>query len=444
MAEITELSAAETGRRIESGALDAREATEAYLSAIDAHADASRIYTRVRTDEARREAAAAAGRAKSGLRRGPLDGVPISWKDLFDFSGEITESGSAMLKGRTPEVDAVVVANAKRAGLVALGKTHQTELAFSGLGVNPVTATPPNRFDAALAPGGSSSGAAASVVFGLAAAGIGSDTGGSVRIPAAWNSLVGLKTTHGLLSDRGLVPLCARFDTTGPLCRTVEDSALLLEAMGGGSAPDLSGATLKGARFAVLETVALDADCRDAPRAAFETAVDALSRAGAKVERVEAPEVAAALPLSPVVFTGEAWAEWGETIEEKGDLMFAPVRDRFRSGATITAASYIRDWRRLERIRSEWAKRMAAFDAVLIPSAPLLPPNVEGLLADAEFFAQENLLTLRNTRIANLLGLCALTLPTATPACGIMLMGRPYGEAHLCRFGAAAAPVVAG
>lgn len=444
MTETTFLSAAETGRRIETGALDAREVAEAYLAAIEAHPARDAIYARTTPERARAEAAEAARRAKSGLRRSPLDGVPISWKDLFDTAGVATEAGSAMLKGRVPARDARVLANAARQGLVCLGKTHMTELAFSGLGLNPVTATPPNAFDPALAPGGSSSGAAVSTALGLAAAGIGSDTGGSVRIPAAWNSLVGLKTTHGWLPDDGVVLLCEGFDTIGPLCRSVEDAALLTAAMAGERAPDLAAASLSGARLAVLETVALDEECRDAPRAAFEEAVAALARAGASIERIEAPEVAAAMPLSPALFTGEAWAEWGETIEERGDVMFAPVRDRFRLGAAISAADYLRAWRKLKTLRAAWAERVAAFDAVLIPSCPIMPPDVARLMADPVFFASENLLTLRNTRIGNLLGLSALTLPTSTPSAGIMLMGKPFGEAALLRIGAAAEPVVGG
>ncbi len=442
MTELTFLSAAETGRRIESGALDPRDAAEAYLSAIEAHPARDSIYARTTPERARAEAAAAAARAKAGLRRSPLDGVPISWKDLFDSAGVATEAGSAMLKGRAPAQDARVLANATRQGLVCLGKTHMTELAFSGLGLNPVTGTPPNVFDPALAPGGSSSGAAASTALGLAAAGIGSDTGGSVRVPACWNGLVGLKTTHGWLPDEGVVLLCEGFDTIGPLCRSVEDASLLASAMAGERAPDLGGATVSGARLAVLETVALGEECRDAPRAAFEAAVAALARAGAQIERIEAPEVAAAMPLSPALFTGEAWAEWGAMIEERGDVMFAPVRERFRSGAAISAADYLRAWRKLKAIRAEWAARVAAYDAVLIPSCPILPPEAAKLLADLDFFAAENLLTLRNTRIGNLLGLSALTLPTPTPSTGIMLMGKPFGEAALCRIGAAAAPVV--
>ena len=444
MTETNEMSAAETGRRIASGALDARDVTEAYLAAIEASPFADAIYARTTPDAARAEADAAADRAKRGLMRGPLDGVPISWKDLFDTAGVVTEAGSKMLDGRTPERDATVVARGRRAGIVSLGKTHMTELAFSGLGLNPVTATPPNRFDPALAPGGSSSGAAASVSYGLAAAGIGSDTGGSVRIPSAWNSLVGLKTTHGLLPDDGVVLLCEGFDTVGPLCRTVEDCALLTSVMGALPFPDLTGATLKGARLAVLETVALDQDCREEPRAAFEAAVDRLAAAGAEIVRIDAPEVAEAMPLSPALFTGEAWAEWGETIERKGDLMFAPVRERFESGAAVDAATYLRSWRKLREIRARWAETAKPFDAVLIPSAPILPPNTERLMNDHDYFVTENLLALRNTRIGNLLGLSALTLPTATPSCGLMMMGKPFGEAALCRLGAAAEAVVAG
>ena len=440
---VTRLSAAETGRQIENGALNARDVTEAYIGAIEGHEFAERIYARTTFDTARAEADAAAARAKAGLRRGPLDGVPISWKDLFDTAGVATESGSAFLKGRVPERDAVVVARGRRAGVVSLGKTHQTELAFSGLGMNPITASPPNSIDPALAPGGSSSGAATSVGFGLATAGIGSDTGGSVRIPSVWNSLVGLKTTHGLVPNDGVVPLCARFDTVGPLCRSVEDAALLTAMLTGARAPDLGGATVKGARLLVLETVALDDDCRDEPRAAFEAAVERLAAAGAHITRDEVPAVAEALPLAGALFTGEAWAEWGETIEAKGDLMHPPVRDRFAAGAAVSAADFARGWMQMDALRVDYLAATAGYDAVLVPTSPILPPNAERLLSDAEFFTTENLLALRNTRIGNLLGLCGLTLPTATPACGIQFMGRPFDEARILRLGAAAERIVA-
>ncbi|MEM9269798.1 MAG: amidase, partial [Pseudomonadota bacterium] len=197
--EIQNVSAAEIGRKIRAGTWDAVEVTAAFLEACAAHPELDRIYARLTPERALAEAEAAQKRATTGQSLGPLDGVPISWKDLFDTAGVATESGSLLLQGRVPKRDAVVLERATRAGLVCLGKTHQTELAFSGLGINPKTATPPNGIVPELAPGGSSSGAAVSTKLGLAAAGIGSDTGGSVRIPSAWNDLVGLKTTHGRL-----------------------------------------------------------------------------------------------------------------------------------------------------------------------------------------------------------------------------------------------------
>ncbi len=443
MADVTELSAAETGRRIETSALDAREATEAYLAAIEAHPARDRIFVRVHAESARAEAAAAAARAKAGLRRSPLDGVPISWKDLFDWAGQPTESGSRMLAGRIPVRDAKVLANGRAAGTVALGQTHQTELAFSGLGINPVTATPPNRFDPARAPGGSSSGAATSVGFGLSAAGIGSDTGGSVRLPSAWNSLVGLKTTWGRVPSEGVVLLAEGYDTIGPLCRTVEDANLLLAMLEAGRPADLSGASLAGARLAVLETVALDAECRDAPRAAFEAGVAALAAAGANVERIEAPEVPAILALSGALITAEAWAEWGEAIEAKGGLMYPPIRERFRAGGAVSAAEHLRAMRKRSALRAAFWDRVSAYDAVLLPSSPILPPVVSEMLADEALFASENLLALRNTRIGNLLGACAITLPTAAKMCGLMAMAAPFAEGALLRLAAAAEPAVA-
>jgi aspartyl-tRNA(Asn)/glutamyl-tRNA(Gln) amidotransferase subunit A len=227
------MTAAALGRGIADGSIGPVALTEAYLAAIDAHPFRDRIYARVTADRARAEAAAAEARAKAGHRLSPLDGVPISWKDLFDTAGTATEAGSKLLAGRVPEADALVLRNATALGLVCLGKTHMTELAFSGLGYNPMTATPPCVNDHDAVPGGSSSGAAASVAFGLASAGIGSDTGGSVRVPSAWNDLVGLKTTAGRVPLDGVVPLCARFDTVGPLCRSVEDAALMLAALEG-------------------------------------------------------------------------------------------------------------------------------------------------------------------------------------------------------------------
>lgn len=430
-------SAGDLGRAIGAGKLDPVDLTEGFLSAIAAHPDADRIYARLTPDRARAEAEAAAQRAKAGLRISPLDGVPLSWKDLFDTAGVATKSGSRLLKGRIPDRDAEVLATATQQGLICLGKTHMTELAFSGLGLNPMTATPPNIHDPALVAGGSSSGAATSVAFGLAPAAIGSDTGGSVRIPAAWNDLVGLKTTSGRLSLKGVVPLVESFDTVGPITRNVEDATLLLAALGGGKPADLRGTTLAGARLAVLDTVAFD-DIREAPAAAFDAATRRLAAAGAHIKRLTFPALPEIMALSGILFTSEAYAIWRDRIEAAPDLMFPPILERFRSGASFKAADFVEAWRTLRATRTLWAEATAAYDAVLIPTAAILPPDAARLLSDPDYFAGENLLALRNTRIGNLLGLSALTLPTGTPSCGIMLMGKARGEEALLRLGLAA------
>ncbi|MEX1236029.1 MAG: amidase family protein [Roseovarius sp.] len=431
------MSAADLGRGIGAGRIDAVDLTEAYLEAIAAHPAAARIYTVVTQDRARAEAQAAAARAKEGQRRGPLDGVPISWKDLFDSAGTATGAGSRLLEGRVPDRDAKVLANATAAGLVCLGKTHMSELAFSGLGLNPMTATPPCVNDAEAVAGGSSSGAASGVAHGLAAAGIGSDTGGSVRVPAAWNDLVGLKTTAGRLSCEGTVPLAARFDTIGPLTRTVEDAALLLAVLEDRAPVDLRGASLTGMRFAALETTVME-DLRDAPARAYQEACTRLEAAGAQIVPVTVPEVEEAMDLSATLFSAEAYGTWQHVIEAAPDKMFGPIRDRFRGGQGVSAPEYVAAWQTLDRLRGVWAGRMAGFDAVLMPTAPNMPPNAVRLMEDGDYYVRENLLTLRNTRVGNLMGLAAITLPTGTHSCGIMLCGASMGEARLLRVAQAA------
>ncbi|MBD3763628.1 MAG: amidase [Rhodobacterales bacterium] len=430
-------TACDLGRAIGAGQVNAVELVEDFLDRIDRHPLAARIYARITPGRARAEALNAAARAKDGRRRGLLDGVPLSWKDLFDSAGVATEAGSALLQGRTPVRDARVLREATLQGSVCLGKTHMSELAFSGLGLNPVTATPPCVNDSGAVPGGSSSGAAASVAFGLAPAAIGSDTGGSVRIPAAWNDLVGLKTTHGLLSVEGVVPLADSFDTVGPLARSVEDCAALLGLLAGRPAPDLTGASLTGARFLVLTTVAQD-DLRPAPAAGFDRAVARLSAAGAHVTEAAVPAVAEAMGLAAVLFTAEAYGLWRDTIEAAPKKMFPRILDRFRSGAGFTAPDFVAAWRRLARLRADWAAATAGFDAVLVPTSPILPPQADRLLTDDAYYVTENLLALRNTRIGNLMGGCAITLPTGEPSCGISLIAPPLAEARLLRLAAAA------
>jgi Asp-tRNAAsn/Glu-tRNAGln amidotransferase A subunit and related amidases len=442
MVEYTEMSMCDLGRAIGAGDVDPRDLAAAFLDMAKAHPLSDRIYARFMEDRAMAEAKASWARARDGVRRGLLDGVPVSWKDLFDTAGVATEAGSALLKDRVPTRDAEVLRRASNAGLVALGKTHMSELAFSGLGLNPVTATTPCVNDPEAVSGGSSSGAAGSVAFGLAPGAIGSDTGGSVRIPSAWNDLVGLKTTAGRIPLDGVVPLASAFDTIGPLVKRVEDAAEVFAILDGSPAPDLKCATLKGKRLLVLENVVFD-DIRDAPLDAFEATVQKFRDAGAEIIRAEIPVVTDAMELAGILFTTEAYAEWREVIEAAPDLMFPRILERFRSGGAFSGVDYVAGWKKLAGLRADYLKATAGFDAVILPTAPNLPPKADRLMTDAEYYVTENLLTLRNTRVGNLMGLAALTLPTGISSCGVTLQTPPMSEARLLRLGKAAESALA-
>ena len=438
--------AAELGRAIAAGRIDARELTEAYLAAIEAHPARDDIYARTTPDRARAEAAAAADRARRGAPASPLDGVPLSWKDLFDTAGVATEGGTRLLAGRVPEADALVLRRATAAGTVCLGKTHTSELAFSGLGVNPMTATPPNAIRPDCAPGGSSSGAAVSTKLGLAAAGIGSDTGGSVRIPAGWNDLVGLKTTAGLIPLDGVIALSRSFDTIGPLCRTVEDCALLFSIMADRPAIDLAGPRLADEKLLIAETLVLDG-CDDGVVAAFEAAVDRLAAAGAPVARGPVPEfdgvVRTMRELSPLV-TSEGWAEWGELIQANPGVMFPRIEERFSQGRNADAKKDAAARREYARLSGELQARMGEHGLIAIPTTACFPPPVRRLLDEPDYFTERYLLALRNPRLANLLGLSSITVPTGTPMMGLMLLAPPHAESRLLRAGRAIEMALAG
>ncbi|MBX2853700.1 MAG: amidase [Rhodobacteraceae bacterium] len=434
-------SLASLGRDIEARRLDPRDIVEGYLDRASKTKD---VYVRVTAERAKREAAAAADRAKRGLRRGLLDGAPISWKDLFAVAGVPNEAGSKLCAGTTPADDAPVVARAARAGLPCLGKTHLSELAFSGLGYNPMTATAPNIFDASRVPGGSSSGAAASVTHDAAPAAIGSDTGGSVRIPSAWNGLVGLKTTHGLIPLEGVTPLSPSLDTVGPLTRTVEDAALLYAVLAKRPAPDLTSTNLNGAAFYIAETVMLD-DVAPELLEAFETSVERLAQAGARITRGPAPEFSEVLSIAAshgAIVNTEGYAVWREAIEARPNDIYPMIRERFRSGAGYRADQI--DFTRLEiqRLQRAYLARTAGFDAILSPTTPNHAPRITDIADDEAVYVRENLAALRNTRLGNLLGLCSLALPTAATPSGLpaslMLTAAPFAEPALLRLGAAA------
>lgn len=437
------MTATELGAGIAAGEIDPVALTEVFLGAINTHPMRDRIYARVTPDRARAEAQAASIRARENRRLSALDGVPISWKDLFDTAGIITEAGTKLMEGRTPDTDALVLQRATAAGLVCLGKTHMSEIAFSGLGLNPVMETPPCINDENAVPGGSSSGAAASVAFGLAAAGIGSDTGGSVRIPSAWNDLTGLKTTHGRLPLDGVVPLCLTFDTIGPLCRSIADCAAFFAILDDGKPLDLAGAHVKDLRFAILESVVMD-DLRDAPKTGFEAAITKLKTAGAQISRIKVPDLYEAFNRAGGLYAADSYGWWRDLVEANPEKMFPQILERVRGGASVMGADYVADWNRLREIRKTYAQITGTYDGVLMPTAPILPPDAARLLRDDAYYKGENLLALRNTRVANLMDVPSITLPTGTPSAGIMVNGQTGQDARLLRIGAVVEAVLLG
>ena len=432
MSDFNSLTASELGDMIGQGEIDPVELTEHFLSRIETSPIGKKIYSTVTSQLALEQAKDAKKRAISGRRLSSLDGVPISWKDLFDIKGYPCEAGSELLAGRLANQNCEVYNLAEAQGLICLGKTHMSELAFSGLGLNPVRETPPCVNYPESVPGGSSSGAATSVSFGLAAAGIGSDTGGSVRIPAAWNDLVGLKTTAGKLSLDGVVPLCSRFDTVGPLTKSVEDAARLFGIMSGREIRLPAPKAVKGLKLGILKNVAME-NVVDLPKKAFESAIDKLKEAGASISEIFVSSVDEAMDLTGLLYSPEAYATWEHKIEKTPDLMFAKILERFRSGANVLASDFICAWDKLMDLRQQYHSVVKMYDAVLIPTSPIIPPELDRLMNDGDFYNSQNLLALRNTRIGNLMGGCSITLPTDIPSCGLLIMGMPSQEERLLR-----------
>lgn len=440
------LSATELGRLFESGELTPSEATEFYLSrAKDLDPD-NRIYMRLTETRARAEAAAATDRAKRGARLHPLDGVPISWKDLFDTAGVATEAGSLALQGRVPTEDAEVLARATRSGTVCLGKTAMTEFAFSGLGLNPKCGTPVNPFDEAheRAPGGSSAGAAVALARGLCAASIGTDTGGSIRIPPAWNGLVGLKTTSGRISLKGTVPLSPTFDTIGPVARTVEDAAALFALLTGDKQADLIGASLSGTTLLLAGGVGwseLDAGIAaavdNALRKALHKGVNIVERAVSEIDAIDA--LAWGGGASRLV--AEAYALWSETLTAHKDKIYPPVYERVMAGDSISTPALLKTDTERARLSRAYLDAVSGFDAVVMPTVAISPPVISSVIEGGPDYFKANRMALRNSTIGNQLGLCAITIPVGHDALGLpvglMLQGLPHSEEKLLRIASA-------
>ncbi len=361
-------------------------------------------------DEARREAAAA-------TLHQPLAGLAFSAKDLFDVMGQPTPAGSVVRESAPPALsDSVAVARLRTAGGALLGRTNMTEFAFSGVGVNPHHGTPSNTADATVAriPGGSSSGAAISVATGAAFIGLGSDTGGSIRIPAALNGIVGFKSTARLVPADGALPLSTTLDTVSAMTRSVRDAIVAHEILADRTvAPQ--GKELDGYRLAVVTDTFFD-EIEPAVSRAFERALASLRSAGARIEEIALPALA---DLSTINATGgfsaaEAYA-WHRQLLERSAADYDPrVAQRIMRGAQMKAYEFID----LIQARRDWIVRVEAalrpFDAVLSPTVPITAPTIAsvapGTAQDDEFF-RINALLLRNPSIVNMLDGCAISIP---------------------------------
>jgi aspartyl-tRNA(Asn)/glutamyl-tRNA(Gln) amidotransferase subunit A len=372
----------------------------------------------------------------------PLAGLAISVKDLFDVAGEVSASGSTAMAGNAPATqDAPAVARLKAAGGVVLGRTHQVEFAFSGMGVNPHFGTPVNPLalkadpSTPRIPGGSSSGAAVSVASGAAFIGLGSDTGGSIRIPAALCGLVGFKPTARTVPTQGAVPLSHTLDSIGALTRSVRDAILAHEILSGQPVPMQSKA-LKDCHFAVAQSVMLDGLDADVARN-FEASLQAISRAGAKITHIA---------LNEIADLGSIQARGGFSAPEVLSWMipaglwparkaeFDPrVAQRIAMAEPMTAVDYVR----LQLARQQWIEQVSTalqgFDGVLSPTVPLVAAPIvnvaPGIERDAEFF-RVNALMLRNTSVVNLLDGCAISLPNQPQ--GSLPTGLMLWQAALC------------
>ena len=426
-----------------AGRTTSRELTERALAAATGSSEAAATFVTVHAAQARASAVAIDAQRAAGLALPPLAGIPISIKDLFDEAGQVTRAGSRVLDDAAPaERDCPVVARLRGAGAVIIGRTNMTEFAYSGLGINPHHGTPRNPWDRATGriPGGSSSGAAVSVTDGMAVAAIGSDTGGSVRIPAALCGLTGFKPTARRVPLEGVLPLSGSLDSIGPLARSVDCCAQLDAIMAGQTPTSLTPAPLAGKRFWLPRTVMFDG-VDDAVGQAIERALQRLSQAGARLVEIEMPAFAdlARINRAGGFTAAEAWWWHAELIGRHAAGYDPRVLVRIRRGAAMSAADYLS----LRAERQRWIATVSASldgDLMLMPTLPIVAPAIAPLRDSDTEYDRTNQLVLRNAAPINFLDGCALTLPChregEAPA-GLMLAGCGGQDAAVLRAGAA-------
>jgi aspartyl-tRNA(Asn)/glutamyl-tRNA(Gln) amidotransferase subunit A len=400
---------------LDAGRTTARALVDACLAKIaDNDGEGARAFVHVDT-EAAIEAAEAMDRLREvGAAASPFAGIPISIKDLFDIKGQVTRAGSRALEDSAPAAaDAPAVARLRRAGFVVIGRTNMTEFAYSGIGINPHYGTPKGAWQRHVGhvPGGSSSGAAVSVVDGMAHGALGTDTGGSCRIPAAYNGIVGFKPTQRRVPLDGAVPLSSTLDSIGPLARTVKCCAVLDAVLANEPVMPLQPRPIKGLRLAVPTTVALD-DLDGAVAKTFERALDKLAREGALIERIAVPEFLDVAPMSVKggFAAAESYAWHRYLIVAKGDIYDPRVASRILRGESQSAADYIDLLGARQSLVARAAARLAPYDALVLPTTANTPARIADM-KDDQAFTKANLLSLRNCTLINMIDGCGISLP---------------------------------
>ncbi len=428
MAEVDgNMSVASLSVLLQSGALDPVTLAQTVLDKIAGYKDQS-IFTEILGDRALHDARAASARIRSGRSLGLLDGIPLAWKDLFDTKGSVTKAGSVVLSDHAPAgQDAPVVKALADAGMVSVGRTNLSEFAFSGLGINPHYGTPHNPMskDEPRIPGGSSSGSAVAVAAGLVPVAMGTDTGGSIRIPAAFNGIVGYKATRGRYVMDGIFPLASSLDSLGPLCRSVQDAIWVDAAMRGRAAPDIARTDIRGIKLVVAETIVFD-DAEAGVVEAFEQAIRRLQAAGITVERRAFPvftEIFGIMARHGALVTAEAFALHKERLfGDAAARMDQRVVARARLGEKIAMTDYIAILEARRRLIGQFKAGLNPGELIVHPTLPHVAPAIAPLVADDDLFFKINGKTLRNTLIGNFLDGCGVSIP-----CGIGDADMPVG-----------------
>jgi aspartyl-tRNA(Asn)/glutamyl-tRNA(Gln) amidotransferase subunit A len=413
----------DAGRKTSRGLIE-----EALARIADPAGEGQRSFRHVYAEEALAAADAQDTLRRAGYRLSPLAGLPVSIKDLFDVAGERTLAGSTALDDAAPaRQDAAIVARLKRAGAIIIGRTNMTEFAFSGVGINPHYGTPGNPWNRQCIPGGSSSGAAVSVADGQAAVAIGSDTGGSVRIPAALCGLVGFKPTQFRVPRDGTLPLSTSLDSVGPLGNSVACCAIT-DAVLAGEEPELpSSIAPLGLRLAVPRGSFLFDELAPDVAAGFERACEIFVRAGARVDELPLPELTdyAVINAKGGFSPPEAYAWHADLLARRGQDYDPRVRLRIARGAEMTAPDYVRLVEDRARFIARIDARTVGCDALVAPTVAITAPPIADFAEDANFF-RLNARILRNPSVVNFLDRCAITLPVSLPGdapVGLMLIG---------------------